>query len=95
MPWKAVAKIPVFASMLAYIQFPWRLFSFVLLFLCMSGAAGVWLLAQEYGQWKRIAYALIMLVSFLSAMYYLNGNNGEHVLLMQTELIDSGLCRMD
>jgi len=90
MPWKAVAKIPVFASMLAYIQFPWRLFSFVLLFLCMSGAAGVWLLAQEYGQWKRIAYALIMLVSFLSAMYYLNGNNGEHVLLMQTELIDSG-----
>ena len=67
-----------------------RLFSFALPFLCMSGAAGVWLLVREYGQWKKTAYALVTLVSFLTALYYLNGNNGEPVLIMQAELIDSG-----
>lgn len=90
MPWKVLDQFPAVSAALSFMQYPWRLFSFALPFLCMSGAAGVWLLVREYGQWKKTAYALVTLVSFLTALYYLNGNNGEPVLIMQAELIDSG-----
>lgn len=88
MPWKLLAKIPAIGTMLNYIQFPWRMFSFALLFLCMAGAAGIWLMIQEYPQWKRTACSLLVLTAMITSMYYLNGNNGEHVLIMQMEIVN-------
>lgn len=90
MPWKVFDKVPVVNAVTSFMQYPWRLFPFALLFFCMSGAAGLWLLVRQNGQWRRTAYSLVLLTAFLTAAYYLDGNNGEAVLIRQTELVDSG-----
>ena len=91
MPWKFLAEIQIISVIVSYIQFPWRLFPFALLFLSFSGAAGIWLIAKDYQQVRYHVSFLVTFVAVLTAAYYLNGNNGEHVLIMQTETVAPGM----
>lgn len=84
-PWNAVFRMPVFAKLFSFFQFPWRFLSCATVFLAFGAGAGAcWLRDQSCN--SRAVLLSALLLTLLPAGYYMDDLSRGDIFLMKEEV---------